>query len=525
MRRLVWLAMGLVDAAEGVWGRLIDGRRVIVESLWREGKAIEPRHVVFAPNEGVPGHVMVTREPYISNDAAQDAHVLSHLQQSRGFYNLIDLPLFARSGELLGCFELHNKKDHQSFTEEDLELLKALRSLAGVALENAHLAGTVQFERRTLEMIVQQMPAGFTLAEAPSGRILYSNAEADRLLGHPALLLKSEAYAPWAAVHPDLTPYRPEEYPLARALHEGKTLQDEEVLLRRGDGTLVYLSVMAAPIRDAEGRISEAVSVFIDTSGRKQAERQLEESLASEQMARQEAEAALAQLRVERALREQVVLALSHDLRTPLTAAKMSAQLIPRQPDLPDKIYSLAARVRHNIDRADQMITDLLDVNRIRAGQGLPIERAPVELRQVVAGALEELSTLHGERFLLRGEERVQGTWDARALRRAVENLCGNAIKYGDPAEQVTVSLKQEGGRVELAVHNWGMPISPEEQAHLFQSFHRTKSAEASGKKGWGIGLTLVRGVAEAHGGSVSVESTEEAGTTFRMRLPTMPPG
>ncbi|SEM52074.1 GAF domain-containing protein [Stigmatella aurantiaca] len=362
MRRLVWLAMELVDAAEGVWGRLIDGRMVIVESLWREGKAIEPRHVVFAPNEGVPGHVMVTREPYISNDAARDVHVLSHLQKSRGFYNLIDLPLFARSGELLGCFELHDKKDHQPFTQEDLELLKALRGLAGVALENAHLANTVQFERRTLEMIVQQMPAGFTLAEAPSGRILYSNGEADRLLGHP-------------------------------------------------------------------------------------------------------------------------------------------------------------------IDRADQMITDLLDVNRIRAGLGLPIERAPMELRQVVAGTLQELSTLHGERFLLRGEARVQGTWDARALCRAVENLCGNAIKYGDPVQQVTVSLKQEGGRVELAVHNWGMPISPAEQAHLFQSFRRTRSAEASGKKGWGIGLTLVRGVAEAHGGSVSVESTEEAGTTFRLHLPTMPPG
>lgn len=648
MRRLVWMAMELVEAAEGVWGRLIDGRMVIMESLWREGRAIEPRHVVFEPKVGVPGHVLVTREPYITNDAAHDEHVVPQLQKTRGFYNLIDLPIFDRSGELVGCFELHNKKDHQPFNQEDLELLKALRALAGVALENVRLFDTVQDERRTFETIVQQMPVGFILAAAPSGRIIYSNQESERLLGHPSLLPKSlEQYSQWRAVHPDLTPYRPEEYPLARVLREGESIRDEEVLYLRGDGTLTHLSVMAAPIRDEEGWITEAVSVFIDISGRKQAERKLEESenkfrrlfesnligivfgdiqgglydvndsyarligisrqevlagkvrwdvltppedlekdraaaremlespegvctpyekryllpdgrivwvllgsafldadrfklvafvvditqskeseellarsLASEQLAREEAETALSQLRIERNLREQFVSALSHDLRTPLTAAKMSAQLIPRQPNLPDKVYSLAARVRHNIDRADQMITDLLDANRIRAGQGLPIELAPGDLWQVVADTLEELSTVHGERFLLHGEEPLQGHWDARALRRIVENLCGNALKYGDPTRAVTVTLKQEGDLVELAVHNWGNPIPPGEQEQLFQYFTRARSAEASGKKGWGIGLTLVRGVAEAHGGSVCVESTREQGTTFRVRLP-----
>jgi signal transduction histidine kinase len=163
-----------------------------------------------------------------------------------------------------------------------------------------------------------------------------------------------------------------------------------------------------------------------------------------------------------------------------------------------------------------------LDANRIRAGQGLPIEVSACELRQVVADTLEELSSVHGERFHLQGEKRLEGRWDARALRRLVENLCGNAIKYGDGTRQVTVSLAQHGDEVELAVHNWGNAIPPEEQQQLFQYFARAKSAEASGKKGWGIGLTLVKGVAEAHGGSVRVESTPEKGTLFRVRLPRM---
>jgi signal transduction histidine kinase len=105
-------------------------------------------------------------------------------------------------------------------------------------------------------------------------------------------------------------------------------------------------------------------------------------------------------------------------------------------------------------------------------------------------------------------------------MRRILENLCNNAIKYGDTTSRVTVSLRQEGDEAELAVHNWGNPIPASEQESLFQYFTRTKSAEASGKRGWGIGLTLVKGVAEAHGGSVQVESSQEKGTTFRVRLP-----
>jgi PAS domain S-box-containing protein len=778
LRRLVWMCLELVDAAQGTWGRLIDGRMSFTEYLRREGQSIEAHHVVFEPTVGVPGHVMVTKQPYVSNDTAHDPHVLPHLRQAMGFYNLIDLPILGRSGELLGCFELHNKKGRQPFTEEDLELLKGLQASAAVALENACLYEVVQVERRTLDAIVRQMPAGLSLVEAPSGRLLYSNPESERLLGHQTPPLEGhEQYSRWAAFHPDLTRYEWDEHPLARALFHGETVKDEEMLYRRGDGELTHLSVTAAPVRDSEGKVTQAISVFIDTSARKAAEavlyderkwlealldrlpvavilvdpttgfltfkneeakrlwlpmpenlseldeeqyfatdrhgtriplselprhkiargetfsgfeltwhtpegamtlilngrlmpalhgrpalamivfqdisdlkrveaelkesetrfrrifesnligivfadihgglyevneyyarligfsreeiltgkvrweeitppedlekdraaaRELLESpegvctpyekryilkdgrvvwilmgaallndsrtrnvafvldithlkvaeellgrsLHSEQVAREDAETAAHQLRLERDLREQFVSSLSHDLRTPLTAARMSAQMIPRQANLPDKVYSLAAKVKHNIDRADQMITDLLDASRIRAGQGLPIEVAPGDLREVVAGTLEDLTTVHGERFCLQGEERLEGDWDAHALRRLTENLCNNAIKYGDPTGRVTVTLRQDGDEVELAVHNWGRPIPPEEREGLFQHFARAKSAETSGTKGWGIGLTLVKGVAEAHGGSIQVESTSEAGTTFRVRLP-----
>jgi PAS domain S-box-containing protein len=522
MRRLVWMALELVDANEGTWGRLSDGRMVFTEYLRRQGRTIEPHFTVFEPNEGVPGQVMVTREPYVSNDAAHDPHVLPHLRKAVGFSNLIDLPIFSRSGALVGCFELHNKKGGQPFTQEDLELLKGLRAAAAVALENAQLYEAVQAERKGLEesenkfrRLFESNLVGIVFGDIQGG-LHDVNEYYARLIGIPREKIL-EGHVRWDVLTPpeDLEKDRTAAKEMLESPEGRCTPYEKRYVLE--DGRVVWV-LMGAAFVD-EHRFKN-VGFVLDITPAKEAEEQLASLLNREQQEREAVETALNQLQLERELRERFVSSLSHDLRTPLTAAKMSAQLIPRQAHLPDKVYSLAAKVKHNIDRADQMITDLLDANRIRAGQGLPVELAPCDLHQVVVDTLENLATVHGERFELRGEEGIQGTWDAGALRRLIENLCNNAIKYGDPTSRVTVSLKQEGDEAELCVHNWGNPIPVEEQEGLFQYFTRTKSAEASGKRGWGIGLTLVKGVAEAHGGSVQLESSQEKGTTFRVRLP-----
>ena len=98
--------------------------------------------------------------------------------------------------------------------------------------------------------------------------------------------------------------------------------------------------------------------------------------------------------------------------------------------------------------------------------------------------------------------------------------LASNAAKYGAPSRPITVAVREMHGRAILTVHNHGAHIPAERQETLFRAFQRLTEAEASGKRGWGLGLAQVRAAAEAHGGSIGVDSLPERGTTFIIDIP-----
>ena len=105
-------------------------------------------------------------------------------------------------------------------------------------------------------------------------------------------------------------------------------------------------------------------------------------------------------------------------------------------------------------------------------------------------------------------------------MKRALENLVGNAVKYGAPDKQIRIKIDEMHERLLLSVHNEGNPIPPEELEDIFQIFQRAIAAKESKKQGWGIGLPYVREVAESHGGSIGVDSADERGTTFLIDIP-----
>ena len=210
---------------------------------------------------------------------------------------------------------------------------------------------------------------------------------------------------------------------------------------------------------------------------------------------------------VQSKFRDELFAIVAHDLRNPLGVALVSANLIINQPTA-EQVPAWAARIADNIGRVDRMVQDLLDAARVNAGARLELDLEACDLVEVVREALDNLQPKHGACFVVDAEEPVHGYFARDALRRAVENLATNAVKYGARGGTVTVAIRATYGRTILTVHNHGAPIPVEKQETLFRA------------RGWGLGLAQVRAVAEAHGGSIGVDSTAARGTTFIIDIP-----
>jgi signal transduction histidine kinase len=238
-------------------------------------------------------------------------------------------------------------------------------------------------------------------------------------------------------------------------------------------------------------------------------------------IARKKLERSLQELQEERDIRDRLVSALTHDLRTPFAVARVSAQLLKRKAENKESIFQISDKIISNMDRADRMIRDLLDANRIKSGEGLALNYQEVILNLTVEYVVSELEDLFGARFrMMNRSGEIKGQWDVSAIQRILENLASNAIKYGDKEAPVTITVERKGSFAVLSVHNEGEAISLPDQKNLFVQFHRTELALRSEQRGWGIGLSLVKGLAEAHGGSVGVKSERGHGTTFYVYLP-----
>jgi signal transduction histidine kinase len=201
-----------------------------------------------------------------------------------------------------------------------------------------------------------------------------------------------------------------------------------------------------------------------------------------------------------------------------LSSAWNYLELMRRDAD-PAQREQFAQRASHNLQRIGRMIASLLDASRSNAGQRLDLDPGPCDVGKLLEEVIGDLDARARSRVVLDLPTPLSAFWDREKVRRAIDNLVDNALKYSPDDSRVTARAIETHGRIMVSVHNLGEPISETERALLFQPFQRSPSAQRSGKSGWGLGLVQVQVIAEAHGGSVAIESTEESGTTFTLDL------
>jgi PAS domain S-box-containing protein len=224
-----------------------------------------------------------------------------------------------------------------------------------------------------------------------------------------------------------------------------------------------------------------------------------------------------------RQMQNDVMTLVTHEMKTPLTAIRgMSEVLMKFEPD-GDKRRRMHATIHEASERLTRMIDDYLDLTRLESGA-----RSPHPAFHHIESLIERTLLLLDPLAATRGMELTRNfapdlpvfLLDADLLARALTNLVANAIKYSPAGTEVVISAEASGGYALVSVADRGPGIPREYQAHIFEKFFRVPHAENADTPGTGLGLALVREIAELHGGRVTVESETGTGSTFTLRLP-----
>jgi two-component system, OmpR family, sensor histidine kinase SenX3 len=222
-------------------------------------------------------------------------------------------------------------------------------------------------------------------------------------------------------------------------------------------------------------------------------------------------------------VRRDFVANTSHELKTPVGALALLAETVEDAADDPEAVRRFASRMRQEAARLTNLVQDMITLSRIQAAEPIP-DPVPVKLDAVVAEALDRCrmkASARGIELVAVGEHGLSVLGDEDLLVTALRNLLENAVAYSPDKTRVDVATTQAADdAVEISVADQGIGIPERDLERIFERFYRVDPARSRATGGTGLGLAIVKHVTAAHGGKVTVVSTEGAGSTFTLRLP-----
>jgi PAS domain S-box-containing protein len=519
-----------------------DGRHLLLRAA-HGSTATEVGRLRIPLGQGITGRIAETRSCMVVDDLASVELAYPAIREV--YHSALGVPMLVED-RLVGVV-CANSTTPRHFTEVEGHLLQKAADRMALAIDRAQLYQSEQQARdqlaervAELEAVMEAVPDAMTVYDT-AGHIRLANAAHQKQTARfllptvPGQTIRQQyqhvggAYAASGAMLEEA------EWPQTRALR-GEVLtgaKAAEVSVRTPQDELATFSVTGAPLRDADGRITGAVTVNRDITEQKRLAQEQEETRARE-------------LALEDTARhmDEFLATASHDLRTPLTVVRSRLQMALRRltrlhgsaatpPEvLPETdIEALHASVlaaNQSADRLIRLVALLFDVARARSGT-LELQLAPCDLAALVREQVVTQRIAAPDRtidLVLPNTQFVRVRADADRLGQVLTNYLSNALKYSPANQPVTVQLEILETQAVVSVTDYGPGLPVEEQSHIWEWFHRVpgievkyESGESSGSLG--LGLHICKQLVELHpDGRVGVESVVGQGSTFWFRLP-----
>ena len=499
--------------------RLIDANELFHTFLnphWRNGRAMGHAVTDWFPEkvrkeaEDILRAVAETGTPFHT-----DAYEVIAVDRGITYWDVTITPIRNKHGHVVQLLQVINEVTAQMITRQQVKhshdlLLKANHELENERKRQEQLHAIAEHEHARLLSVLDQLPEGVMIVEAADRCISYANIASSHIFGiaHAVLsgttpekniLANAITYLNGQAVPGD-------DLPLNRALC-GEYISGRETMATRHDGKQIFLLSSAAPLKDATGTITGAVTVFQDISVRKSIEQQ----------------------------KNMFLSVASHELRTPITAIQGFAEILHMQVsqgislDTPRSGRAITG-ITEQSQRLTRLIESMLDLSRIEKAQ-LFVNLAEHDLLAIIQHVLETQTITnknHLIRFTLEGlkpTDKLLACIDEDRIDQVLNNLIGNAIKYSPANSLIEVGLRyspDSPNEILLWVRDQGIGIAANELPFIFERFHRASNLDRS-ISGLGIGLYLVNELVTRHGGRVWAESVEGRGSTFYVSLPLHP--
>src|SRR5271157_964169 len=445
-----------------------------------------------------------------------------------GAYFCVGLAIAAFS-DFMHAARARERRNALQAINKQAELEREMAKRERLGREREMVLQDLETARKRLEAVLQQMPAGVIVAEAPSGRFVLANAQVQEIWRQPFVAAADfHEYGGYSGMDAAGRAYLPHQWPLARSIVMGEIVKDEEISFQRGDGTRGTMYVSSAPIRDGEGTIIAAVVVFHDITARKAVEEELQRAREELELRVAERTAALAKaneaLRSEVKERKQAELARSNLLRRLVDVQEEERTRIARE--LHDQLGQQLTALKLGLDALaagdhdrvtiHQQVHRLLKLTR---QIGHDIHRIAWELGPSALDGCDLPTALNSYAEEWSGHSRVpvqfhcSGDWVARppsrieaTVYRILQEALNNVSKHAR-ADRVSLIVERQDGHLRAIIEDDGVGFEPDGMVN------RTSPMR-------GLGLLGMKQRVEAVGGSMQVESCPGHGTTIFVRVP-----